>query len=177
MCFPTDPLFRATDSESPCCSSSTSSSVLLSRFYSPPADGEKATLPGWHSFIVLLSLPHVCLSFPLSFHLSVRGTITLSVLSSSQSGWVMLPPIFSFTASLSRSLSHPLLLVLSPSLSLTHTRCCLCPPHLPSYLLPVSSPSPHLSFCSLSHLALYMFMHSRMLHSYTLMHTLQWDMG
>lgn len=122
---------------------------------------------------MLLLLPGVCLSFPLSFHLSLPDDHAVCPF--------LLPVWVGDAAShfLFYCPSLSPLLSLSFSLSLTHTHCCccLCPPHLSSYLLPVSSPSPHLFFCSLSHLALYMFMHSRMLHSYTLMHTLQWDIG
>ena len=104
--------------------------------------------------------------------LSVRGTITLSVLPSSQSGWVMLPPIFSLTISLSLPLS------LSHSLTHTHTLThswllpLPSPPPIPPPSCFLPSPPPHL--CSLSHLAVYMCMHSKMLPSCTLMHTLRW---
>lgn len=87
---------------------------------------------------------------------------------SSRSGWVMLPPIFSLTVSL---------LFLSFSLSDTHACAAVCA--LPTFFSPMLPPScflPHL-LSAASHLTEYMCMHCEMLHSCTLMHTLQGEMG
>lgn len=78
-CFSSDPLFRSINSQSHCRQLLSISSVLMP----PPLFPLSLSLSlfqqmvkrqccqdgQWHSFIVLLFSPHVCLLFPLFFHL------------------------------------------------------------------------------------------------------------
>ena len=118
-------------------------SLSLSRWW----NGNAARMDNGTPSLCSSSPPHVCLSFPLSFHLCLLEARArcLSSPPSSLGGWFCLP----FSLSLLHPPPPPRSLSLYHTHTHKHTHCQLLPLpspplFLPSYLLPVSSPSPHL---------------------------------
>lgn len=161
-CFSSDPLFRSINSQSHCrqllsiypilclaASSSLPSSASLSLSqqmvkWQCCQDGQ------WHSFIVLLFSPHVCLSFPLSFHLCLLEgrSRCLSSPPLSLDGWCCLKfSLISLSLSLTLIHTHTqthTLRAAASALPTSYPTSFLFPPLPPTFLLqPQSFSSAH----------------------------------